>query len=72
VARPAKPFGAQTMRLAKEAAKALRSRRAGQARPLQRGLGLVAVGVEEFERAEEGGLVFDLGAVADEYDLHVG
>src|SRR5271155_718668 len=31
----------------------------------------LALGVVDFEVAEEGGLWFDLGAVADDYDLHV-
>ncbi len=35
-------------------------------------LKLIALGVVNFEIAEEFGLVFDLGAVADDDDLHVG
>ncbi len=35
-------------------------------------LQLLALVVEDLQVAEQGGLVFDLGAVAYNYDLHVG
>src|SRR5260370_42597373 len=32
----------------------------------------ISLGVVDFEFADEGSFLFDLGAVADDYDLHVG